>query len=218
MMGKNNMDPEEIRARKERRDETSSRFASLDYVTMANLLVNPSVPLESKLLVVSKFADLRVDLRSQHLIEALRIMLREPEEHDEDLMLNIVDILATDPDPGATEAMIRGLELVALAGLSSDKKLSEAFRHYYYTATMTRQREGDIEKWKALLPELSANTLLSLQMDPAAEPVRQHLDPMKLINRLPEPERSRTLRAMVLGGDARSGWRAVRSMLSRRDE
>lgn len=190
----------------------------LDLQTLTNLLLNPHQRKETQQKVVSTFAGLPPSVRTGHLTRVLRAMMTSPTAFDHDLMMSVVDLLATDPAPAATEAMFDLLPLIVGAEARSGKGISNDFRDYYYQALATRRREGDRAVWLERLPRLTADVLVGLLLDSRAKPLREIAKPLVLIDRLPRLERRKALWDVVLHGNAGYGWKALRMLLGARPE
>jgi hypothetical protein len=115
-------------------------------------------------------------------------------------MMATIDVLATDPDSKATEALIEMMPAV-LNAAEMDTGLSDEFREYFYQALITRRREDDLEVWREEVPRLKPDTLVAMLYDPAAVPLNS-LDPVKLITRLPASQRNQALQKIFF----RSVW------------
>lgn len=135
--------------------------------------------------------------RNPYLARVMKAIASRPSIYDQESMMALVDILATDPDPEATEIMLECLPVVAESSLGKDS-LSPEFRTYFYEALATRQREDDLDVWGAVLPTISPKTLVALVIDPQAKPL-DIIEPTTLLTRLAEPERTRGLLSAILG-------------------
>ncbi|HEC21592.1 MAG TPA: hypothetical protein ENI95_01605 [Chloroflexi bacterium] len=175
-------------------------YDSLDTPTLTNLLLNPAQHREIHRAALSALSRRSADQRCPRLVLILRNVISKPDRYDQEIMMAIVDILATDPDPKATIALFEVLPDMLEAGISDQEgpKPKPEFREYFYKALMTRQRESDMDVWRVMLPQLSPRTLVAMLLDPAAEPL-QPLEPLSLIDRLPEPKRTRALIAAIAG-------------------
>jgi hypothetical protein len=142
--------------------------------------------------------------RSSTIITILRSVLRYPERYDQDVMMALIDILATDPEAEATGAMLEVLPDMLDSGMDPRTALKPEFREYFYTALVTRQREDDLVVWGEMLPELEAKTLVAALVDPSAQAL-EALEPATLIDRLPEPQRTKALISVIVGAAHMSG-------------
>ncbi len=141
--------------------------------------------------------------RNPYLCRVMKAISSRPEVYDQESMMAMVDILATDPDPEATEIMLECLPVVAESSLSKNS-LSPEFRTYFYEALATRQREDDLDVWGEVLPMLGAKTLVALVIDSQAKPL-DIIEPPTLLTRLDEPERTKGLLSAILGLVRRGG-------------
>lgn len=196
-------------------DRDGAVLERLDLHTLTNLLLNPKQRVDVQRRVLSIFAGLSPSVRTDHVARVLAAMIAAPGTYHPDLMMSVIDLLATDPEPGATRAMLDVLPQVARSTLQGDG-LSPEFREYFYQALSTRRREGDLSIWREQLPRLDADTLVAILLDPQAKPIHKVLDPLKLIDRLPKAQRRRALVAIVMRADARQGWRALHLLLGGR--
>ena len=125
-------------------------------------------------------------------------MVQNPGRYDQEVMMACIDILATDPDAQATISMIESVPAVLGTAMDGSDALSPEFREYFYTALVSRQREGDLEVWAEFLPGFDAKTLVAMILDPAAHPLVA-LEPLILIDRLAEPQRTKALISVIAG-------------------
>ncbi len=196
-------------------DHDEAVLEKLDLYTLTNLLLNPKQRIDVQRRVLSIFGGLSPSVRTDHVARVLAAMIAAPRAYHPDLMMSVIDLLATDPEPGATGALLDVLPQVARSTLQGDG-LSPEFREYFYQALSTRRREGDLPIWRERLPRLDADTLVAILLDPQAKAIYSMLDPLKLIDRLPKAERRRALITIVMRADARQGWRALRMLLGGR--
>jgi hypothetical protein len=141
--------------------------------------------------------------RNPYLVRVMKAIASRPSVYDHESMMALVDILATDPDPEATEIMLECLPIVAESSLGKDS-LSPEFRTYFYEALATRQREDDLDVWGQVLPTLSPKTLVALVIDSQAKPL-EIIEPTTLLTRLIEPDRTKGLLSAILGLARRGG-------------
>jgi hypothetical protein len=99
-----------------RRAKESQRkqiYRKLDVVTLLNILLdNPDKPsLQREAL--DQLRTLPPDTRSASLIQALKGMVHYHTRNDVGVLTGIVDLLATDPNPEATRAMLDVLPIIA---------------------------------------------------------------------------------------------------------
>jgi hypothetical protein len=184
-------------------------YRKLDFVTLLNILLdNPDKPsLQREAL--DQLRTLPPDTRSQSLIQSLKGMVHYHTRNDVGVLTDIVDLLATDPNPEATRAMLDVLPIVAKSVDEPQTSLTPEFREYYYQALLTRRRAADRALWAECLPKLDGETLVDIITDPAAAPLAEAIVPMRWINRLPRRERRQTLTNLVVGPDAKLGIKAL---------
>lgn len=175
-------------------------YDALDSATLLNLILNPGQRPEVHKAAISALSRRPPRDRTQHLLRVLKAVILDPKRYDLDVMMATIDILATDPDARATEAMIEMVPAV-LNAAEKNTGLTHEFREYFYQALITRRREDDIEVWREEIPRLKADTLVAMLYDPAAEPLNS-LDPMQLIKRLPPAQRNQALQSIFF----RSVW------------
>ncbi len=179
-------------------------YDMLDIAALAALLLNPDRPPEVHRAALSALSRRSPYDRTSTLVDLLHSMVSNPGRYNQDVMMSLIDILATDPTPQATAAMIEALPAVLAAALDGSDALGSDFREYFYTALVTRQREGDLKVWAEALPELDAKTLVATMIDPVAKPL-EALEPITLLDRLHEPQRTKALISVVAGIAHRGG-------------
>lgn len=179
-------------------------YDSLDIAALTSLLLNPDRPADVHRSALSALSRRSAFDRTSSLVSLLKSMVNNPGRYDQDVMMALIDILATDPTPAATEAMLEALPAVLGSAMDSGDALKREFREYFYTALVTRQREGDLQVWAESLPELDAKTLVAATVDPAAGALTE-LDPLTLIDRLDEPHRTKALISVIAGVAHRHG-------------
>ena len=158
-------------------------YDSLDISALTTLLLNPDRPPEVHRAVLSALSRRSPFDRTSSLVALLESMVQNPGRYDQDVMISCIDILATDPTPQATSAMLEVLPSVLHTGMDGTDALKPEFREYFYTALVTRQREGDLKVWAEFLPELDSRTLVAALVDPVAGAL-EALEPLTLIDRL----------------------------------
>jgi hypothetical protein len=178
--------------------DQNSSYDALDTPTLTNLLLNADQAPDVHRGALSALARRSAYQRSATITTILRSVLRNPERYDQDVMMALIDILATDPDSEATAAMIDVLPEMLEHGMDSRSALRPEFREYFYTALVTRQRQDDLLVWGEMLPQLDAKTLVASLIDPAAHPL-EAIEPITLIDRLPEPQRTKALINVIAG-------------------
>jgi hypothetical protein len=130
----------------------------------------------------------------------MRSIIEHGDRYDQNVMMSIVDIMATDPDADATAAMLEILPEILESAVSTGpgQGLTPEFREYFYTALVTRQRDDDLNVWGEVLPTLEPRTLVAALIDPAAIPLLA-IEPLTLIDRLKEPTRTAALISVIVG-------------------
>lgn len=174
-------------------------YDSLDAQTLTNLLIDSSHKAEVHQRALNALAHIQPDERRNRLIMVLRKVMREPEQYDDEVKLSLVEVLGTDPHPAATTAMLQVLPDILSTAMSDRASLPDDFREYFYQALATRSREGDLDVWRQIIPQLDAQTLVAILLDPVAGSLVDAIEPLELIARLDEPERSRALVSTVVG-------------------
>jgi hypothetical protein len=169
-------------------------YDSLDNQTLSNLLLNPNQRPDVHRAALSAMSRRKPSERTHLLLDVLQNLVQNPDRYDQHVMLSLIDILATDPDADATEAML-GILPSVLKSARGGGGLTHEFREYFYEALVTRQRIDDIEVWREALPQFSAETLTEILFDPAAKPL-ESLEPLLLIGRLPKSNRGPALRSI----------------------
>lgn len=170
----------------------------LEIEALMVLLLNPEKPAHVHRAALSALSRRSPYDRTSRMVDLMKSMVNNPGRYDQDVMMALIDILATDPDSQATLAMIESLPHVLGTAVDGTDALKPEFREYFYTALVTRQREGDIEVWQEMLPQLEPRTLIAMLLDPVAGPL-EALEPMTLVNRLKEPQRTKALIAVING-------------------
>ncbi len=130
--------------------------------------------------------------RNSRLVLVMEHVVRFPDRYDQDLMTMVIDLLATDPTPYATSAMLDLLPGIVAPLLEGGTALKPAFREYFYQALNTRRRKEDLAVWGEVLPRLDIKTLVGVLADPASRSL-ELLQPLKLLDQLSEPLRTRGL-------------------------
>jgi hypothetical protein len=174
-----------------------TNYDKLDIHTLTNILLNPDNEAEVHLAALSALTRMDSLERTSRLIQVMENLVRYPDRYDQEVMEEVIDVLATDPDADATVAMIELLPGVLSLGVSGNDELNPEFREYYYSALLTRQRHEDLEVWAEMLPSFETKTLLATMLDPIAAPLVDAIDPLELIRRKEEPERTRTFITLI---------------------
>ncbi len=141
--------------------------------------------------------------RNSRLVLVMEHIIRYPDRYDQDVMTTVIDILATDPTPYATSAMLDMLPAIVKPLLEGGPALKPSFREYFYQALNTRRRKEDLAVWGEMLPRLDIGTLVGVLADPAARGL-ELLQPLKLLDQLSEPLRTRGL-IYAVSAAARTG-------------
>lgn len=179
-------------------------FDAVDLAALTTLLLDPDKPAHIHRNALSALSRRSPFDRTSRLVTLLKSMVQNPGRYDQEVMMSCIDILATDPDSQATLAMIESLPGVLGTAMDGSDALKPDFREYFYTALVSRQRDGDLEVWGEFLPELEAKTLVAMMLDPAGEPL-EALEPLTLMNRLPEPQRTKALISVIAGIASKRG-------------
>jgi hypothetical protein len=198
--------------------DQNSTYDALDTPTLTNLLLNADQSSEVHRGALSALARRSAYQRSATITTILRSVMRYPERYDQEVMMALIDILATDPEADATVAMIEVLPEMLELGMDTKTALKPEFREYFYTALVTRQREDDLLVWGEMLPQLEAKALVAALVDPAAHPL-DAIEPLTLMDRLSEPQRTKALISTIVGiahmGGKAKAVRDATMMLSR---
>ncbi|MBN1311257.1 MAG: hypothetical protein JXB30_07545 [Anaerolineae bacterium] len=173
-------------------------YDAVDLAALTTLLLDPDKPPHVHRNALSALSRRSPFDRTSRLVTLLKSMVQHPGRYDQEVMMACIDILATDPDAQATLSMIESVPAVLGTAMDGSDALSPEFREYFYTALVSRQREGDLEVWAEFLPELDAKTLVAMVLDPAAHPLAA-LEPLVLIDRLPEPQRTKAFISVIAG-------------------
>lgn len=189
-----------------------SQFTGIPASTLVHLVLTAHNDPVTQHRALHELARLSPQRRSSHLILALRQMVKEPHLYEQDVMFSIIELLATDPNPDATRAMIEVLPVVAAAQRKGTGPLTLNMREYFYQALATRQRETDRDIWREMVPQLDGETLVALLTDPTAAPLRRFINPMLLIEHLPDTQRKRALRNLMLEGNMSQGFDALKRL------
>ncbi|NDJ52477.1 MAG: hypothetical protein GYB68_05240 [Chloroflexi bacterium] len=171
-------------------------YDAIEIDTLMSVLLDPDAEPDTHQKSLASLARRHFLGRTSSLIKILSSVVKNTDKYDQDVMSHLIDIFATDPDPDATSGMIEMLPKVAESVLDPNTALDPEFREYYYQALATRQREEDLAVWAELLPEFKPKTLIAILIDPTAEPL-MIIEPYTLLDRAPEPERTRSLMSLV---------------------
>lgn len=181
-----------------------SPYEKLDVLTLTNLLINPDNDPEIHRAALSALSRVNPAERRSRLVVVMRNVVRMPERYNQDVMMSLIDLLATDPDADATLVMIDILREILALFMKDRDALKPEFREYFYQALVTRQRPDDLAVWAEMLPTLDSKTLVAAVLDPAAQAL-EALEPITLLDRQPEPTRTKALISVVLGLILRDG-------------
>lgn len=191
-------------------------YDTLSVADLTNLLIDPEQKVEVHRAVLSSISRLiSSSVRTAQLLKALREMVSKPQRYNQEVMMGVVDILATDPNAEATSAMLQVLPAILGVGGSEDL-VDDELRQYFCEALMTRRRENDLAVWHEMVPKLSGAVWVAILIDPAANALRP-LKPLKMIERLPAPRRKKALQLLfsrALGnGNLKLAWTAAKMLL-----
>lgn len=191
---------------------SSNRFALADLGTLRTILLNKHLSEADRLEVLRELGRLDPSDRSDVLARAFQDALRQPDT-DSNIISALVDLLATDPEPGATVVMLDMVPLMARAGADQGGgNIPKDVRAYFYEALITRRREEDRKVWAQRLPRYTADELVDILLDGAAEPLRKSINVAGLFDKLPRAERRKALFGMLFSGSPRAGIFAIRKM------
>jgi hypothetical protein len=180
-------------------------YDQLDMAALMTVLLNPEQPAKIHRAALSALSRRGAFDRASGAVQLLKSMVKNPGRYDQEVMITVIDILATDPTPDATYAMLEAVPDVLNAGVDGTDILAVDFREYFYTALVTRQREGDLQVWAEILPQLDGKSLVACLIDPAAKPLLDAIEPLVLIDRIAEPSRTKALMSAIAGISARKG-------------
>jgi hypothetical protein len=199
--------------------EQQQVFEMMDLDALTNILLTANQRPDVQRAAMSAMSRRSPLQRNAKLALILKQVVRYPDRYNQDVMMSLIDILATDPEPDATATMIEILPKVLDSAMTPGGALKPQFRRYFYQALVSRRRESDILVWQEMLPQLKPDTLAAALLDPVGKPLNA-LEPFTLINRLPRRKRSRLLWRVIFGalgrGNLKLVARALRSMLSSR--
>nr|MBN1229814.1 hypothetical protein [Anaerolineae bacterium] len=168
----------------------------LDIQTLTNLLSNPEKGADIHAAAFKAMCKLGPDGRRAGIVSVMRSIIKRPEKYETDLMMGVVEILATDPDPDATVAMLELLPEVLDSAMKYRDRLSPEFREYFYEALVTRSRDGDLDIWAEWLPKMTGKILVAALLDPVGKAL-EAIEPLVLLDRLAEPERTSAYMGLI---------------------
>ena len=157
-------------------------YDQMEIPALTNILLNPASAAEIHKRALSALSRLDPLNRTSSLITVLQSISKHPSLYDQDICLQVVDLLATDPDADATVAMLEVLPRVVETAIrkgdtkqehyitsrgdiilgTEEQELSPEFREYFFQALLTRQREEDLQVWAEMLPGFSGQTLSAI--------------------------------------------------------
>lgn len=171
-------------------------FDQLDIPALAALLLDPDAGDDVHKAALSALSRIAPEARNDRLVKILSRVFADPVRYNLDVMISAIDLLATDPNPDATAAMLEILPEMVHHTLRG-QQISTEFRAYFYQALMTRQRDEDLQVWAEMLDTIDSSTLVGVVIDPAAAPL-ETLEPWTLLGRQPEPDRTNALITILL--------------------
>jgi hypothetical protein len=177
---------------------SGQNYEKLDIQTLTNILTNPDNLPEVHRGAFTALLKIESAERRQRVATVVKSMLHTPGRYDPSLIVEAIEILATDPHPDATEAMLNFLPDMLALGIKNRDAVSQDVREYYYQALVTRTRESDLTVWSEMLPRLDGKTLVASMLEPAAKAL-ETIEPLTLIDRLSEPDRTRALVSIMRG-------------------
>jgi hypothetical protein len=190
-----------------------TQYSALPPANLIDLLLKAHDQPETRRLIFAELSTLTPRRRGPAVMNALRAMARAREFYSGEVMFSLVELLATDPTPEATQAMLDVLPAVTLDAHHSDTSLSEEFRRYFYEALVTRKRDTDLPIWREAIAQLKGDVLVGLLVDPAAAPLQKALNPLRIIDRLPDDARREALTELIWQAPFRYGPTALRMLI-----
>ena len=180
-------------------------YEKLDAATLTTTLMNPDAGEPAHRAALTALSHRGATERTSRLVQALGVMLKHPTRWSPDIPEAIIDLFATDPSPDALLAMLEVLPVMLdLERPGSTGPLSTV-RGYFFQALATRERDEDILVWSEFLPTLDARTLVSIALDPQAQPLVDAIAPLELLDRQNEPDRTNGIFSVILGATRRGG-------------
>jgi hypothetical protein len=197
--------------------EQQQVFEMMDLDSLTNILLTADQRPDVQRAAMSAMSRRSPLQRNARLAVIIGQVVSHPERYNQDVMMSLIDILATDPEPDATATMIEVLPKVLDAAMKPGGALKPQFRRYFYQALVSRRRESDIPVWQEMLPQLKPDTIAAALLDPVAKPL-EALEPFTLIGRLSQRKRNKLLWRVMFGalerGNLGLAARALRTMLS----
>ncbi len=182
----------------------SPDYDTMDINELTAMLLSTASPPEVQRAALSALSRRHPVQRNSRLVLTMQYVVKYPDQYDQDLMMSVIDILATDPDAYATTAMLDVLPEVVNPLLEGREALAPEFRLYFYQALSTRKRAEDMAVWKEMLPQLDPKTLVGVLADPESGPLLEMLQPFMWLDGQPEPQRTKAL-MFVISAAARTG-------------
>ncbi len=195
------------------RPQGVTQYSALPPANLIDLLLKAHDQPETRRLIFAELSTLTPRRRGPAVMTALRAMARKREFYSGEVMFSLVELLATDPTPEATQAMLDVLPAVTLEAHYGDTPLSAEFRRYFYEALITRKRDTDLPIWREAIAHLKGDVLVGLLVDPAAVPLQKALSPLRLIDRLPDDARREALTELIWQAPFRYGPIALRMLI-----
>jgi hypothetical protein len=193
--------------------EQQQVFEMMDLDSLTNILLTANQRPDVQRAALSAMSRRSPLQRNAKLALIIEQVVRYPDRYNQDVMMSLIDILATDPEPDATATMIEVLPEVLDAAMRPGSGLKPEFRRYFYQALVSRRRESDIPVWQEMLPQLKPDALAAALLDPVARPLKA-LEPFTLISRLSRPKRNRLLWRVMFGALARGNFKLASSAFS----
>jgi hypothetical protein len=190
-----------------------TQYSALPPANLIDLLLKAHDQPETRRLIFAELSTLTPRRRGPAVMNALRLMARKREFYSGEVMFSLVELLATDPTPEATQAMLDVLPAITLEAHHGDTPLSAEFRRYFYEALATRKRDTDLPIWREAIVQLKGDVLVGLLVDSAAAPLQKALRPLRLVDRLPDDARREALTELIWQAPFRYGPTALRMLL-----
>jgi hypothetical protein len=180
--------------------EFLERYERFDSSALSSTLLNTDAGPEAHRAALTALSHRGPLERNPLLVRILGTILKNTSRWEPDIPEKIIDLFATDPDPEATVAMLEVLPILLgqERAVGTTSALSTV-RGYFYQALATREREEDVVVWSEFLPTLSAHMLANIVLDPQAGPLIDAIDPLVLISRKPEPDRTNAIFSIIVG-------------------
>lgn len=170
-------------------------YKSLDIDNLLNLLTHPANAPDVHQGAFDAMLDLDPDDRREGLVTVMHSVVKNPKNYNPDLVISIIEIFATDPDPDSTDALLELLPGILEGSLTSNS-LPMDVRQFFYEATATRTRDEDLAVWESKIGSFSGRALIGALVDKTAKPL-DIIEPMTLLERRPEPERTLSMMSLL---------------------